>query len=64
MSKIRILKTVIAREEPFNMGGILNRALIEILITKQIISYEELANYIRKNKSAIRNFSRRAITTV
>jgi len=42
-------KSAIAIEETFNMGGILNRALIEILITKQIISYEELANYIRKN---------------
>jgi hypothetical protein len=41
-------KSAIAIEETFNMGGILNQALIEILITKQIISEEELVNYIGK----------------
>jgi len=40
--------TVIATDETFNLGGILNQALIEILITKQIISEEELLSYIGK----------------
>ncbi|MFC1843471.1 hypothetical protein ACFLZ5_01615 [Thermodesulfobacteriota bacterium] len=41
-------KTVFAMQETFNMGGIINQALIEILITKQIISEEELVNSIGK----------------
>jgi len=41
-------KAVFAMQETFNMGGIINQALIEILINKQIISEEELVNYIGK----------------
>ena len=41
-------KPVFAMQETFNMGGIINQALIEILITKQIISEEELVNSIGK----------------
>ena len=43
---MNLQETVIATEEKFNMGSILNQALIEILIAKQIISEEELVNYI------------------
>ena len=45
---MNLQKTVIAAEEKFNIGSIINQALIEILITKQIVSEEELVNYIEK----------------
>jgi len=41
-------KTVIETEELFNVGSIINQALIEILISKQIISEDELVNIIGK----------------
>ena len=41
---------VIVTEEKFNIGSIINQALIDILITKKIISEEELVNYIGKIK--------------
>ena len=43
---MNLQKTVIAAEEKFNIGSIINQALIEILITKQIVSEEDLVNYI------------------
>jgi hypothetical protein len=39
-------KTVIVTEENLNIGTIVNQALIDILIAKQIISEEELLNSI------------------
>ena len=45
---MNLQKAVIATEEKFNIGSIINQALIEILITKQIVSEEELVNYIEK----------------
>ena len=45
---MNLQKTVIAAEEKFNIGSIINQALIEILITKQIVSEEDLVNYIEK----------------
>jgi hypothetical protein len=41
---------VIVTEEKINIGSIINQALIDILITKKIISEEELVNYIGKIK--------------
>jgi predicted transcriptional regulator len=41
-------KTVIETDELFNVGSIINQALIEILISKQIISEEELVDVIGK----------------
>lgn len=41
-------KTVFETEELFNVGSIINQALIEILISKQIISEDELVNIIGK----------------
>ncbi|MGB6289870.1 MAG: hypothetical protein WBD61_11870 [Desulfobulbales bacterium] len=41
---------VIATEDKLNIGSIINQALIDILITKKIISEEELVNYIGKIK--------------
>ena len=43
-------KTVFATEENLNIGTIVNQALIDTLIAKQIISEEELVNYIGKIK--------------
>ena len=45
---IKLQKTVFMMQETFNMGSIINQALIEILINKQIISEEELVNSIGK----------------
>jgi hypothetical protein len=39
-------KTVIVTDENLNIGTIVNQALIDILIAKQIISEEELLNSI------------------
>jgi hypothetical protein len=39
-------KTVIVPEDKLNLGTIVNQALIDILIAKQIISEEELLNSI------------------
>jgi len=47
---INLQDKVIATEEKFNIGSIINQALIDILITKKIISEEELVNYIGKIK--------------
>jgi len=41
-------KTIIATDEKFNIGSIVNQALIDILIDKQIISEEELVKSIEK----------------
>ena len=45
---MNLQKTVIAAEEKFSIGGIINQAIIEILIAKQVVSEEELLNYIGK----------------
>jgi hypothetical protein len=41
-------KTAIETDETYNFGSIINQALIEILIAKQIISEEELVDVIGK----------------
>ena len=46
--RINIQKTVIATEENLVIGSIVNQALIDILIAKQIISEEEMVTYIGK----------------
>jgi predicted transcriptional regulator len=45
---IDLQKTIIATQEKFNIGSIVNQALIDILIAKQIISEEELVISIEK----------------
>ena len=45
---MNLQETVIETEDKFIMGSILNQALIEILIIKQVISEEELVYYIGK----------------
>ena len=40
--------TVAEAAEMFNIGSIVNQALIDVLIDKKIISAEELINYIGK----------------
>jgi hypothetical protein len=45
---MNLQKTVIATEDKFILGSIINQALIEILIIKQVISEEELVDYIGK----------------
>ena len=44
--RINIQKTVIATEENLVIGSIVNQALIDILIAKQIISEEEMVNMV------------------
>jgi len=46
--QIDLQKTIIAAEEKLNLGSIVNQALIDILIAKQIISEEELVKSIEK----------------
>ena len=46
--QMNLPNTVIATEEILNVGSIVNQALIDILIDKQVISAEELVNYIGK----------------
>lgn len=41
-------KTVNETQDTFDFGSILNQALIEILIAKQIITEEEVINFIGK----------------
>jgi len=41
-------KTVNETQDTFNLGSIINQALIEILIAKQIITEEEVINFIGK----------------
>jgi len=48
---MNLQKTIIATEENLSIGSIVNQALIDILIAKQIISEEELVNYIGKISS-------------
>jgi hypothetical protein len=47
---LNLQEKFIATEEKFNIGSIINQALIDILITMKIISEEELVNYIGKIK--------------
>ena len=47
---LNLQEKFIATEEKLNIGSIINQALIDILITKKIISEEELVNYIGKIK--------------
>jgi hypothetical protein len=49
-NNLNLQDKVIATEEKINIGSIINQALIDILITKKIISEEELVNYIGKIK--------------
>ena len=55
---IDLQKTIIATEEKFNIGSIVNQALIDILIAKQIISEEELLNSIEKTSPTKANVIR------
>jgi hypothetical protein len=50
VNHLNLKDKVIATEEKLNIGSIINQALIDILITKKIISEEELVNYIGKIK--------------
>lgn len=50
VNHLNLKDKVIASEEKLNIGSIINQALIDILITKKIISEEELVNYIGKIK--------------
>ena len=43
---MNLQKTVIATRENLNIGSIVNQALIDILIAKQIITEEEMLYYI------------------
>jgi hypothetical protein len=45
---MNLQKTVIATRENLNIGSIVNQALIDILISKQIITEEEMLYYIGK----------------
>jgi hypothetical protein len=45
---MNLQKTVIATRENLNIGSIVNQALIDILIAKQIITEEEMLYYIGK----------------
>lgn len=53
--QIDLQKTIIAAEEKLNLGSIVNQALIDILIDKQIISEEELVKSIEKRSFAEMN---------
>jgi predicted transcriptional regulator len=55
-------KTVVETDELFNVGSIINQALIEILISKQIISEEELVDVIGKINRQQELFSSSKIT--
>lgn len=50
MAEVIQTKTVISAEEALRTEIILNQALIDILITKQIISEDELITGIKKIK--------------
>ena len=50
VNHLNLQDKVIATDEKLNIGSIINQALIDILITKKIISEEELVNYIGKIK--------------
>ncbi len=50
VNHLNLKDKVIASEEKLNIGSIINQALIDILISKKIISEEELVNYIGKIK--------------
>jgi len=50
VNHLNLKDKVIATEEKLNIGSIINQALIDILISKKIISEEELVNYIGKIK--------------
>ena len=45
---MNLQKTVIATRENLNIGSIVNQALIDILIAKQIITEEEMLYHIGK----------------
>jgi hypothetical protein len=45
---MNLQKTVITTRENLNIGSIVNQALIDILIAKQIITEEEMLYYIGK----------------
>ena len=45
---MNLQKTITATQEKFNIGSIVNQALVDILIDNQIISEEELVNSIKK----------------
>jgi hypothetical protein len=50
MAKLIPASTIISAEEALRTEIILNQALIDILITKKIISEDELINNIKKIK--------------
>ena len=49
-NQMDLRKTIIATDEVLNVGSIINQALIEILIAKQIISEEDMIAGIRRIK--------------